>query len=396
MPVISRTIRIPSIVGEIAYGMFIYSIFNDPAIDMTIIDFLSQMGFIYLLFLAGLEINFDVFKKETIRLALVSLASLYLMSFLFWNYLPDSGIAGFFPVLILTTTSVGVVFIALKTAKVEKTRMGQGIIITASIGEVGTILAMILYEVYYLHWESGSLHFIENLFGIAVLMGGAYILIRLVLLFFWWFPHTVQGLSSRGDTSELNVRLSFLVLLTMVAIAAIFNLELILGAFIGGMMLSFVFREKKQLENKLSSIGYGFFIPFFFIKVGWDFEIDHESFVSLFEQAALLFALLIGVRIFMTFAFYPQLRRYGSFNSARAILAVALIFSAPLTLLVAIAKLGIEIGAIDHFMYNALILTAILGGVLGPVGFQYIYPPVLKKGEEPEDISEDTYLENRV
>lgn len=382
MPVLSRFIRIPSIVGEIAFGMIIFTLFHDPQVDMTVIEFLSQMGFIYLLFLAGLEINFDLFKKEAFTIALVALSILYAASFFIWGYLLPPSNAGIFPVIILTATSVGVVFIALKTTGIEKNIIGQNIIITTSIGEVFTILAMILYEIYYLHRDSGSLHFLENLAGIVALFGGAYILIRIILLFFWWFPGTVQELSSRGDTYELNVRLSFLVLLTMVGISAIFGLELILGAFIGGMMLSYVFRDKKGLENKLNSIGYGFFIPFFFIKVGWDFQIGHGSFSALIRQALMFFGFILSARMLMAFTYYPLLkkeRKLGAIKTARAIFAISLILSAPLTLLIAIAKLGEEIGIVESLEYNALILTAIIGGLLGPIGFSLIYPPELRK-----------------
>lgn len=84
----------------------------------------------------------------------------------------------------------------------------------------------------------------------------------------------------------------------------------------------------------------------------------------------------------MAFTYYPLLkkeRKLGAIKTARAIFAISLILSAPLTLLIAIAKLGEEIGIVESLEYNALILTAIIGGLLGPIGFSLIYPPELRK-----------------
>lgn len=372
VPVISRWVLIPGIVGEIFYGMLLYYFLPNPEIDLTIIEFLAMMGFIYLMFLAGLEVNFDLFTRESIKTSLIALVGLYIATFFYWFYFVDQT-GGYFPLIIFSATSVGVTFIALKNNNQERSKYGQNILIAVSIGEMVSILGMILFEINHLHGGSTAA-LTANIFKIILLMGGAYLLIRLILLFFWWFPGSVEGLSTKGDTSELTVRLSILVLLTMVAISASFHLELILGAFIGGLMLAFVFRDKRALENKLSSIGYGFFIPFFFIKVGYDFRVDNETIGELALTAAGFYAIFLLLRSLSGFAYLGFVKDKPLSYKIKTVIATTFILSSPLTLLIAIAKLGFEIKVINYMTYNALILTAMLGGFVGPTVYSLISP----------------------
>ena len=371
VPILNRWLFIPGIVGEIIFGMVAQSFFTQAPEDLYLIDFLSQMGFIFLMFLAGLEINFDFFSREKILLASLGVILLYLITYFTWHFVGQP--ISLYVILPVTAISVGVPFIALKNAKSEKTSLGQNLILITSVGELFSIIGMIVFEVYE-HSGGADIYSIAvNLSGVVLLALGAYILIRLILLFFWWSPKSVMGLSGDGDTSELSVRLSFLLLMSMVAMAAYFKLELILGAFIGGMILSYVFRNKEELEKKLSSIGYGFFIPFFFIKIGWDFRFTSGGFQSSLLIAFLLYGIIILLRGVLSIGFIPLLKGWGFLHTTRNFTAIALILAAPLTMLVAIGQLGYSLNMLSETFYNGIILCAMIGAIIGSAGFKLFF-----------------------
>ena len=371
VPVFKRWLFIPGVIGEILYGMLMQSVFPHSPEDLYLIDFLAQMGFIFLMFLAGLEINFDYFSKEKILYAALAVITLYFCSYLVWVLLDKP--VGIFSILLISAVSVGIPFIAIKNARLEKTSLGQNLILIASAGELFSIVGMILFEVYQHSGDANSVSIIKNLGGIILLVLGAYVLIRLILLFFWWSPGSVKGLAEEGDTSELSVRLSFLLLMSMVAMAAYFKLELILGAFIGGMILSYIFRNKADLEKKLSSIGYGFFIPFFFIKVGWDFRFTPDGFQASIQIALILYAVILILRGIISMGFIPSLIENSKRVIVKSVVGITLLLAAPLTMLVAIGKLGYSLEVLDETTYNGVILCSMLGGIIGSLGFKFFF-----------------------
>lgn len=372
VPILSRYLRIPAMVGEIIYGMILGNIIFQQPLNSNLIDFLSQMGFIFIMFLAGLELNFDQVNRRTFRLPVVVMTVIYLAAFFAWELLGRPG--GFFLLVAITATSVGVPFIGLKSAGVEKTPFGQTIIWVASLGELLSILLIIIFEVYFKNNGEVSLVFFIEISEMFILIGGAYLMIRLILRFFWRFPRAVYALEVKSDPSEMAVRLAFMVLMSMVALSALFHLELILGAFLGGMMLSFVFRNKHTLENKLSSIGYGFFIPFFFIELGWNFNIERDSIFLIIERALLIFGLILGTRLLGGLFLWPSIKKRSFVDTLRMIVGGSFLLSAPLTLLVAIGKMGQHLSLIDDATYKGLILTAMTGGLIGPLVFTIICP----------------------
>jgi len=373
VPLVSKTIKIPGVVGEILYGIILgYLLHSEQLSDPDILEFLAQMGFIFLMFLAGLEIDFDQLTIKYFFLHLFSLSLFYAITAVIWNLLGQPGEV--FGLIVFSTTSVGIIFIALKSARVEESEYGQNLIMFSSMAELFSIIFIILFEVYHLKADNDSLAFLTNIAGFIALFAGAYIMIKLILLFFWWFPWFVEKISDSDDVSETNVRLAFLILMTMVSISALFHLELILGAFLGGLMLSFVFRDKEKISKKLSSIGYGFFIPFFFIKVGWDFELREKDFFHILQTSLYYYGIIFLIRLIFS-GFISIHQWQGSITTyLRKTLASATLLSAPLTLLIVVAKLGEHLDIIDTDQYSALIVTAMGASLIGPITFQLLFP----------------------
>jgi Kef-type K+ transport system membrane component KefB len=155
-------------------------------------------------------------------------------------------------------------------------------------------------------------------------------------------------------------------MLVFVALAALLHIEAILGAFLAGAIFSFVFRDKGILETKLASIGFGFFVPVFFIWVGTEFDLG-----AVLEPAALVsVALFFGVSL--AAKLLPCLLLLLSGLRLREVVGASLLLSAPLTLLVAISRIGVDVEALDGTTASAVVLLAVATGVLLPWLFRLL------------------------
>lgn len=374
VPILSRLVRLPAMIGEILYGMLLATFFFSETVNFEFIEFLSELGFIFLMFLAGLELNFDQLARTSLKRPLTALTLMYgFMGLLAYLGLIELNA---FQLILVSACSVGVVFLGLKYEQEEQTEFGQQLIWIASLGELVTIFAMILFEVS--HRQGDTMHIIKDISGLFLMLLLAYFFLRLIIYLFWRYPKAVFIFGKEKNVSELGVRLSFMVLMMMVALSAFFRLELILGAFIGGMMLSFAFRDKHALEEKLATIGYGFFTPFFFIKIGWDFDLKASDLSQIVTQGLILFGLILLVRMAPALVFLRSRSRYAWPFKIRQMFAAAFLWSAPLTLLVALGRVGLEVKLLTETSYNAIILCSMIGAIIGPLGYNLIRPQLPK------------------
>ena len=135
------------------------------------------------------------------------------------------------------------------------------------------------------------------------------------------------------------------------------KLEVVLGAFIAGSFISTFFNHKKDLEHKLSSFGYGFLIPIFFLYIGTTFDLSLLLNYEVVLQAFFLMFSMVILRIISALIFYKKI-------GFKNMLLFALSHSMPLTLLIATATLSYSAKLITPNLYSALILTAFLEAVL--------------------------------
>jgi Kef-type K+ transport system membrane component KefB len=171
------------------------------------------------------------------------------------------------------------------------------------------------------------------------------------------------------DPSELGVRFGFVLMLGLAALAAWVGLEAILGAFLAGLLFSYVFRETGVLETKLVALGQGFFVPIFFINVGVTFE-----WAELGDVAALGRTLIVLGVASLIAKLLPSALLLLLGLRLRVVVAGAFLLATPLTLLVAIAALGREMDVIDASTSAAVILLAIVTGVVFPTLFKLLAP----------------------
>ncbi len=276
-------LAIPIVVGEIVAGMIVgRSGFGWVSHDNVALDLLKELGFVLLMFLSGMEIDFRSLRGvdshrtrqearwSPLRVAILNFGStLLLAGVLAWGLKWIGATKDpWMMALILSTTALGVVVPILKEARLSQTIFGQTILLATVIADFTT---MFLISVL-----------------VAVISRGLTAEILLVFLLFvaFFFAARFGSFLSRIEslqrvieelshaTAQIKVRAAFSTLLIFVVLAETLGIEIIVGAFLAGAIVALLRTpEDTALSNQLEAIGFGFFIPIFFIMVGVDFDL---------------------------------------------------------------------------------------------------------------------------
>lgn len=364
VPLVSGRIGIPAAVGEILFGVAVGPAVLGLLMPSPYITFLAQFGFAFLMFLAGLELDFTRIERQGVRGLGRALAVAVLINA---AALGVTLLAGLPPFLFVAfgAVSVGILLVALAETGRGRTAEGQALILAGSVGEFLTIVLLTGYSFYHRFGLGGRLA--AQMAKLAVILVAAYVALVVLRTLIWWFPRRFARVVAAHDPSEVGVRAGMAMMLVFVALASLMGVKSILGAFVAGALFSAVFREKGILETKLSSVGFGFFVPIFFIWVGAEFQLAAVLDGAVLGTLALFAGLSLVAKAAgaVVLGLPPYRPRDG--------VGAALLLSAPLTLLVVIARLGQGAGLIGPTDAGALVLLAMLSSVVFPLGYRWLY-----------------------
>lgn len=363
-PMIAVRIRIPTAVVLILAGLALGPAGLALVHDTPTVSFLSHFGFLVLMFMAGLEIDFAGLRSAGPR-------SLIVPSLVLLGIAASAALAarvlhlGAVQALAVTAMAVGLPLATLKETGHASTRLGRHIMLTASMGEFMVILGITGVELA----EDGaaSLHTALRIGKIAALFTLSVLALRFARALVWWYPQPFRRLIESHDVSELGVRVGLFIMLAFVAISSLAGVESILGAFLGGMLLGFVLRQKEVLEGKIAALGNGLFIPIFFTVVGVRFDASVLD-RSTMQQAAVLAGAAALCKLLPALIIAPR----GM--SLRERFGVGCLLASPLTLIVAIAAIGRSLGLITPGVQASLLLLAILLSLTFPTLFKLVAP----------------------
>ncbi|WNS76887.1 monovalent cation:proton antiporter family protein [Bacillus sp. DTU_2020_1000418_1_SI_GHA_SEK_038] len=363
---------IPVVVAEILMGLVIgKSGFNLVQPDMWL-ETLSTLGFIFLMFLSGLEIDFTAFsgnkKREKLpsgklepnsfSASFIIFAGIFLISlglsylFVLAGFIENA----FLMTLIISTISLGVVVPTLKEAHLMKTGIGQIILLVAVIADLVT---MILLAVFVSLYDGGE----GNVWLLLILFAAG------VLLYFVGrrFKNGKFFETMSTGTVQIGTRAVFTLIILLVAVSESVGAENILGAFLAGVLVSLL-APNQEMIHKLDSFGYGFLIPIFFVMVGVDLNI--WSLLSDKQMLMLIPLLLIALLVSKLVPVYLLKRWYDM----KTVVASGFLLTSTLSLVIASATIGERIGVITAEMSGTLILVAIITSVFTPVVFKKLFP----------------------
>lgn len=357
LPVLSRRVAIPAMVAEILFGVLLAQVGFARAFQGEWLPFLAHFGFLMLMFLAGLEVDFVTLRREPLSHLGIYLGLFGLTLILAYGAARLLG-QGLFLALVLSTTSLGLVLQGLRDMDLSKTPLGQSVLLCATVADFCTLLGLTALVLYHDHGFSWRL--IQPL--LAFLVFG--VVLWAVRLWVWWYPRQACSLLGSSDPSEMGVRAALALLFVFVGLSELMGLEPILGAFIGGCVLSMAFAKRGLMEEKLAGFGYGFLIPIFFIHVGLQFSM--EAFTRTETMLFTLNLLLVAV----TVKILPSLLLALRGISMRACLLAGVLLSARLSLIVAAASIGVEKGLLPAEMEPGILMLALVTASLAPVLFR--------------------------
>ncbi len=353
-------LRLPAVVLELVLGIIIGpAVLGWVEIDATI-SVIALIGLVFLLFLAGLEIEFEHLRGRVLEVTALGWIASFALAVVIGYALKAGGLVQtpLLVAVILSATSLGVIIPVLKDAGEIATPFGRLVVAGGTIADFGAIILLsILFT-----GEGGTT---ATLLLIAVLLAMAFAL-YLVVTGAERSRRIVEDLQHLQDTTaQIRVRGAIVVLIAFAALAEELGLEIILGAFAAGAVLTLVDRDRYMthplLRTKLEAIGYGFFVPVFFISSGVRFDLDAllSSMDALVKVPVFLLALL-AIRGL------PALAYRGDIGTRRATVA-ALFQATSLPFIVAATAIGLELDLIGGGEAAALVAAGLLSLLLFPL-----------------------------
>jgi Kef-type K+ transport system membrane component KefB len=350
-------LRVPAVVLEIVAGIVLGPVLHWVHVDLPI-QVLSTLGLAFLLFLAGLEIDFDRLRGPALKLAGVGfLASLAIgVAVGFAAFAAGLVKAPLFIGITLLATSLGLVVPVLKDAGQSESRFGQQVIAAASLADFGAVIMLSLF----FSREAGSPGVkVALLLGFAVSVALLGITILRAERMAWLSRALVR---LQDTTAQIRVRGAVLLLIGLSALAARFGVELLLASFIAGAMLSIVDRDQMshpQFQTKLQALGYGFLIPVFFISSGLQFDVSSLTNPASLAKVPVFVAALLLVRGLPAAVYLRSV-------SPRQALGAGLLQATSLPFIVAATQIGLVLGVIQASTAAALVAAGLVSVVVFP------------------------------
>jgi len=359
-PLIARALRMPVPVGELMLGLSLGALIRG---ELPLgVALLAHLGFLLLMFMAGLEVNFDLLRKTPPRALFVFLT--YSAS------IPPAGILlsfllGFSPVvgLLLSLISVGLLLAVLRDLPLGET-FKQRVLVIGAVGEALSLFILSFLHAFH-HIEGRPSGVINEFLKITLFFFAFFTVFWAVRLVLWWFPELVRVFAGE-DKNALNIRLSLFLAFGGALSAKSAGIEDALGSFLAGIVVAYFVRKKESLEEALSAVGYGFLVPLFFLKTGMELP------VGTLRSFVILDVLALSLIVFLA-RFLPSLLLLPAGFSLKECAQLSLLLSFPFTLQVVGTELAHLSGLITEQEALRLYLSAIfcslffpwLGKVLG-------------------------------
>jgi len=352
----SPKLTIPVVVVELVLGILIGPQVTDIAqVDPTT-DFLGSLGLGMLFFFAGYEIDFERIKGRPMELAVLGWGVSLLLAYGIGGGLAAAGliVSYLYTGSAMATTAIGTLIPILSDAGEMRTRFGRYLLGAGAAGEFGPILlvTLILTTANPLHEALILILFV----ALAVFTG--VLAVRSAWKGWPLIERTFE------TSSQLAVRLAVVLVFGLVALAAELGLALLLGGFVAGMITRVALRgrEVAVFDSKLTAVGYGLLIPFFFVTSGMAFDLD-----ALAGSAEASLKVPLFLALFLLVRGTPALLLYRGELAARERLALAFFCATELPLVVAITTVAIDEGHMHSGTAAGLVGAAIISTLVYPL-----------------------------
>ena len=320
--------------------------------SVSSLDTFSEVGLGFLFLLAGYEVDPKLVTDPVMKLAGKAWALSIVLSLLVTGLLYGTGVVSDFQAvaIALTTTALGTILPIARDAGLLDGPLARPLLANGAVGELGPIIAMAV-----LLSSSG------RFFAIVTLAVFGLLAVLVLVIHHRFIPVRVAEIVARGteETSQATLRWVIVMLVGLLIIAGDLGLDIILGAFAAGVVLRLASpSDIELLEGKLDAVGYGFFIPIYFVVAGMNLDI-----ISIVENpvpTVALFILMVLVRGGSVYAVHRKLERLERRR-------LALFGATALPLLVALSQIGVETGQMGTDSAAALVGAGVLSVLILPI-----------------------------
>lgn len=358
-PFLSRYLRIPTPAIEIILGT-LAAYFGFVA-DYYLFELIAHVGFFYLMFMAGTEVDLKIFisiDKKLLKKGVLYLIFLYIISTISVLYLDLNKIL----IIIVPTLSVGLILALYK----DYGKNADWLNLSMIVGSMGELVSIALLTFTGAALEFGiGIELYKSVAYLIILLGGIVALFKILHVLFWWYPEIKTYLMPHLDKEEQDLRLSMALFFLMIGLMMWLHIEIAFGAFIAGIFIATFFEHKEDLPHKISSFGFGFLVPIFFIYIGSTFNILTLGTPGLVATAFQIVTVMIVARIISSLVFVKVL---GVINMFR----FALSQSMPLTLMIAVATIAYDSHSIGNHLYSAMILAALFEVIIAMLSIKIL------------------------
>ena len=353
-PSIAKRLSLPAIVVEILFGILLGVSFMNIIPDDSTTSFLKSFGLVYLMFLAGIEMDFQSLKgnvTRTIMIAVFSIVTPFVAGMAISSFV---GVHPLFMGTVLSTTSLGVIVPMVREFRVDK-RFSNILLGSAILVDIISMF-LLAFSVSYIQGDL-TLSFVYSFLFIALLFITPSLIKRLNL------TRKTEKWICEDSHCEEGVRFSFAVIVLLAVVSESLGFHSVLGAFIAGLMVyEFLPHERHLLQTKLESFGYGFFIPLFFILVGS--EVDLPAVFSNLQNIEVLFGIII-VGIMAKVVGVGLVSLKSGFTLPQSV-SLGFFHATQLSLIIAAAEIGFELDLLNEELFSMLIILAVTASVLCP------------------------------
>ena len=354
------SVRLPSPVLEIVAGIVVGPSVLGWAQNDETVAVMATIGLAFLLFLAGIEIEFSKLRGRVLHLASIGFALSLAIAVVACFALHGAGVVQtpLLVAIILSATSLGVIVPVLKDAGEAGSTFGQLVIAAGSIADFG---AIILLSAFF----SG-----EGSTGSTLLLIGSLFAVAAAVLFFVRGAEHSRVITAalvrlQDTTAQIRVRAAVVLLIGFAALAEQFGLEAILGAFAAGAVLTLVDQDREMthplFRTKLEGMGFGFFVPVFFVTTGLKFDLN-----ALLDEPSNLAKVPIFLAALVVARGLPALAYRGAIDDSRVVIA-GLLQATSLPFIVAATTIGVDMGLMGSAESSALVAAGLLSVLLFPL-----------------------------
>jgi Kef-type K+ transport system membrane component KefB len=353
---VGSRLTVPVVVIEILAGIIVGPELLGLADPDDFIDFFSNLGLGMLFFFAGYEIDFARIRGTPLRLAALGWVLSLALAYGIGGVLELSGLvlSLLFTGSAMATTAIGTLIPILTDAGELRTRFGTYLLGAGAIGEFGPILLITL-----IFSTKGAAHNAAILLCFLVLaVATALLAVRSAGRGWWLLERTIES------SGQLAVRIAVVLVFALGTLAASLGLDLLLGGFVAGVIVREALkgREVRVFESKLTAVGYGFFIPFFFVTSGLKFDLS-----ALTDDPIRLLEVPLFLALFLIVRGAPALLLYTRVLDRTERCALGLFSATELPLVVAITTIAVEEGHMRSSTAASLVAAAILSTAIYPL-----------------------------